>query len=104
MAFAVIVKGESMEPTLREGDTVVFSPVDEGQESRLRDGVIVFVRFGGDLAARRGCTIARLFWTDPVSGAFRLAKDNPRYPEVRGTLSSDEVSRISVGVEMRRRM
>lgn len=103
LAFAAIIVGDSMNPTLHEGDTVVFAPLVSARDrSRLVDGKVTFVRFSQDAAApRRGCTVGRFFWTDRTTGAFRLAKDNPRYPEVRAVMTPEQVARISIAVEMR---
>lgn len=106
LAFAVIVKGESMEPVLREGDVVVFSPLVHARDrAKLKDGKVVFVRFSEEpTAPRRGCTIGRFYWTDTTRGAFRLAKDNPKFPETKAELRPEHVARIGIGVELRRGM
>jgi transcriptional regulator with XRE-family HTH domain len=103
LAFAAIIVGDSMNPTLHEGDTVVFAPLVSARDrSRLVDGKVTFVRFSQEAAApRRGCTVGRFFWTDRTTGAFRLAKDNPRYPEVRAVMTPDQVARVSIAVELR---
>ena len=54
-AFAMVMRGRSMEPAFRDGDTLIFSPsatVKEGDEAliRLKDGrsfLGVFRRVGG---------------------------------------------------------
>jgi hypothetical protein len=103
LAFAAIIVGDSMTPTLHEGDTVVFAPLVAARDRvRLTDGKVAFVRFSQEAAApRRGCTVGRFFWTDRTTGAFRLAKDNPRYPEVRAVMTPDQIARISIAVELR---
>jgi transcriptional regulator with XRE-family HTH domain len=103
LAFAAIIVGDSMTPTLHEGDTVIFAPLVSARDrARLADGKVVFVRFSQEPAApRRGCTVGRFFWSDRTTGAFRLAKDNPRYPEIRAVLVPDQIARISIAVELR---
>lgn len=105
LAFAVDVVGDSMEPTLHERDIVVFAPLVNGKDrAKLTDGRVVFVRFSNDPEApRQGCTIARFFWVDTQTGAFRLAKDNTRYPETRALLVPEQIARISIAVEVRSR-
>jgi phage repressor protein C with HTH and peptisase S24 domain len=103
LAFAAIIVGDSMTPTLHEGDTVIFAPLVSARDrTRLADGKVVFVRFSQEPAApRHGCTVGRFFWSDRTTGAFRLAKDNPRYPEIRATLVPEQIARISIAVELR---
>jgi transcriptional regulator with XRE-family HTH domain len=102
LAFAVRVVGDSMEPTMREGDTVVFSPMNRPRPPReLADGAVVLVRFS-DATDRPGCTLARFFW-EPDRRHFRLVKDNRKYPMARWELVPDVIARISVAIELRKK-
>ena len=77
-AFAVVVVGDSMEPSVYEGDLCVFLPVIEGRKDRQpRPRQIVFVRFSDD-GPHTGCCLCRL--TVMQDGSWLLSKDNPNYP------------------------
>ena len=65
--FAVRVKGDSMEPTLSEGDVVIF--VKDGEPE---SGKIVAVHVPDD-----GLIVKRL---QKVNGTWLLASDNPAHP------------------------
>lgn len=82
-AFAVIVTGESMMPTLLDKSVVVFSPMDmdgyiKGTKFAVPDGHIVFVRFGPE-AREEGCTIARVY---RKGGKIHLTKDNKKHKTI----------------------
>jgi phage repressor protein C with HTH and peptisase S24 domain/DNA-binding XRE family transcriptional regulator len=68
-AFAVRVVGDTMEPSYREEDLVVFSP-----NTPPKDGDDCFVRFAGD-----GGTTFKRFYRDDES-TIRLQPLNSRYP------------------------
>lgn len=101
-AFGVLVSGDSMEPTLYEGDTVICSPIMEGQEARLRDRMIVFVRTSEDRGG--DALLARLYFADETRRRIRLIKDNPKYAPINLSLSHDHISRIAEVVESRRNL
>ncbi len=65
--FAVRVRGDSMEPTLTEGDVVIFARDDEPES-----GKIVAAHVPGD-----GLIIKRL---QKVNGTWLLVSDNPAHP------------------------
>lgn len=100
-AFAVIVVGDSMEPTLVENDYVVFAPPTAHTDT-IKDGQIVFVRFSDSAEASLagGCTIARFYAHNKNA---RLVKENRKYPDINVPFDIDTVSRISVAVEIRTR-
>lgn len=65
------VDGESMAPTLNDGDDIMVDHDDDAQ--RLRDGVYV-LRLDGVLMVKR---IAM----GPLRGRFSVLSDNPHYPD-----------------------
>lgn len=65
------VDGESMAPTLSDGDDIMVDHDDDAQ--RLRDGVYV-MRLDGVLMVKR---IAM----GPLRGRFSVVSDNPHYPD-----------------------
>lgn len=70
LVSAIIVRGDSMLPTLSEGDDIL---VDAGDAAdRLRDGIYV-LRHEDTLLVKR---IAR----HPASGKISIRSDNPAYP------------------------
>lgn len=83
LAFALIIIGDSMEPTFFDGDTVVFSPVHRVPKPtvKLAGGRVVFVRLNQEHGAD-GVSIGRY---QPISGpdgegpTFLLTKDNPKH-------------------------
>ena len=98
--FAVIVAGDSMEPTVYEGDYLIFEPMDREFSGRgnqdFKSGSLVFVRFD-HLYKDGGCTIAR---AHPLSGgSFLLAKDNTKHPVL--TVQRDQIIQMAVGIERR---
>lgn len=98
-AFAVVVVGDSMEPTLRAGDLCVFLPVLEGVKSRQpQPRQIVFVRYNDD-APRQGCCLCRLSVME--DGKWLLTKDNPTYPPM--VADPAHVARLSILSEHRRK-
>lgn len=101
-AFGVVVSGDSMEPTLYDGDTVICSPILEGQEARLRDRMIVFVRTSEDRGS--DALLARLYFADDTKRRIRLIKDNPKYAPINLPLGHEHISRIAEVVESRRNL
>lgn len=97
LAFAVVVVGKSMEPTLRDGDYLVLSPLDpyKPHNDRLGDGAIVFVRFTYEHSG--GCTLARFF--DEGDGKIRLQKDNPAYAAIN--CDREDIQSLAIAVERR---
>ncbi|MBZ9648538.1 peptidase S24 [Sphingobium sp. 3R8] len=65
------VDGESMAPTLNDGDDIMVDHDDDGV--RLRDGIYV-LRLDGVLLVKR---IAM----GPKRGSFSVVSDNPHYPD-----------------------
>ncbi len=82
-ALSIIrVKGDSMAPTLADGDDVI---VDRGDDAcRLRDGIYV-LRLDDSLMVKR---LAR----HPASAAISIRSDNPDYPSWQNI----DVNRISI--------
>jgi len=89
--FAVEVRGDSMEPTLHNGDFVVFKPY-VGDGSDIPSGKIVVVRnIGGELIVKR---LVR------INGLIMLTSDNPKYPPIPPERAQEEDLRI-VGVAIK---
>ena len=65
------VDGESMAPTLNDGDDIMVDHDDDAQ--RLRDGVYV-LRLDGVLMVKR-------IVMGPLRGRFSVLSDNPHYPD-----------------------
>jgi len=99
LAFAVIVTGDSMNPTLVDGDHLVFTPVTIPQpRASLKKGDVVFARFTPE-SGRSGCTIARYQPTD--DGAVVLTKDNPQYQPI--LCRREDLEQLAVCIERRTR-
>jgi len=95
--FAVIVVGESMVPTLQDGDRVIFKPSDRYRSGQAwEDGRVCFVRLDEE-SDEPGCTIARV----RRAGASNLVlvKDNPTH--ATRVVHRDRVSQLAIAVERR---
>jgi phage repressor protein C with HTH and peptisase S24 domain len=89
--FSVQVHGDSMEPTLHDGDFVVFKSY-VGDGSDIPSGKIVVVRnIGGELIVKR---LVR------INGLTMLTSDNPKYPPIPPERAQEEELRI-VGVAIK---
>jgi phage repressor protein C with HTH and peptisase S24 domain len=89
--FSVQVYGDSMEPTLHDGDFVVFKAY-VGDGSDIPSGKVVVVRnYSGELIVKR---LTR------VNGSIVLASDNPKYPPILPEQFKTEDLRI-VGVAVK---
>ena len=73
----VKVSGDSMAPTLVDGDDVLVDRSDRGQQrgQRLRDGIYVLRRDDTLLVKRLALA--------PTSGTLTISSDNPAYPSWR---------------------
>jgi SAM-dependent methyltransferase/SOS-response transcriptional repressor LexA len=71
--FVVRITGDSMEPTLSQGDLVVF----EYHRALRESGRIVIVAEFGDGAQAGECAVKRL---RAEAGGLRIVSDNPVYP------------------------
>ena len=99
LAFCVIIVGQSMQPTLNDGDQLVLSPVDPYKaDGRLASGKIVFVRFTREHGG--GCTVARFF--DDGNGRVRLHKDNPTFQPTQ--CEREVIQAIGIAIERRIRL
>ena len=76
------VKGDSMEPFLQDGDTVL---IDIGQKEIINDKVFA-IRYGDDLRIKR---LSKRF-----DGGLLIRSDNPRYPDE--SLSAAEAEQIAI--------
>ncbi len=94
--FAVQVCGDSMEPTLQDGDFVVFKPY-LGDGSDIPSGKVVVVRnIGGELIVKR---LVR------VDGVMVLTSDNPKYPPIPPERAQEEeLQVVGVAVEAIKRI
>jgi phage repressor protein C with HTH and peptisase S24 domain len=89
--FAAEVRGDSMEPTLHDGDFVVFKPY-VGDGSDIPNGKIVVVRnHSGELIVKR---------LIKVNDLIVLTSDNPKYPPIPPEQFKTEDLRI-VGVAVK---
>lgn len=68
----ISVAGDSMEPTLGDGDDILVDTADAG--SRLRDGIYV-LRVDDALIVKR-------LALNPVARRITIRSDNPRYPDI----------------------
>lgn len=97
LAFALIVVGDSMEPSIHEGDYLIFSSLNMPKPRvDLKPGMVVFVRFNAE-SSRQGCTVAR--WQPQEGGMVVLAKDNPKYQPI--LCRRDEIEQLAVFIEKR---
>ena len=102
-AFAVTVVGASMEPTLREKDVVVLSPIRPESGADLRDMLetVCFVRVG-ERSSSPGVFLARLVAIEEDDdNVLVFSKDNPRHAGVR--VLAGDVERMAQAVEIRRK-
>lgn len=99
LAYAVVIVGDSMEPTLVEGDRVVFAPVMFQDKTRytVRDGDVVMVRCGPE-AKTIGVTVGRYF--SKGEKTFEIRKDNKKYKPVH--CIREEVVQMGLALELRR--
>jgi phage repressor protein C with HTH and peptisase S24 domain len=79
----IAVEGDSMTPTLNDGDDIMVDSADAA--ARLRDGIYV-LRMDDALMVKR---VARL----PVAGRISVKSDNPLYPSWPD-LSADAVTLV----------
>jgi SOS-response transcriptional repressor LexA len=91
--FAVIVIGDSMAPSYREGDLVIFRPVK--QEEILPNGSAVFIRFTAD--RDHSCTF-KTVWRRP-DGRLDLRPENPAHRTM--TVPTVEIDRMALAIETR---
>jgi len=90
--FAIQVRGDSMEPTLRDGDYVVFKPY-LGDWFDIPNGKVVVVRNNyGELIVKR---LTR------INGLIVLTSDNPKYPPMQ---PSADLQIVGVAVEAIKRI
>lgn len=78
---AVVVKGDSMSPTLSEGDTVLVHTI----ETRVTDGIYV-IRIDGDIFVKR---LQHRF-----GGAIGVISDNKDYPDQE--LSGPQLNELTI--------
>jgi phage repressor protein C with HTH and peptisase S24 domain len=81
-AHFIIARGDSMEPTIQDGATVLI----DASRTRVRDDGIYAIVVDGDVRLKRV--------QKKATGAIELISDNPRY--MSETLSGDEVDRLMV--------
>lgn len=99
LAFAVIAVGDSMAPAVAEGDYLVFSSMGLPKpRAELKEGSVVFVRFGPESSVTPGgCLVAR--WFKLPDGSIRLNKDNPRYQPL--ACRPEDIQQLAVCIERR---
>lgn len=78
----IAVRGDSMSPTLNDGDDILVQGTDSAE--RLRDGIYVL--------RREGALLVKRVAINPASHLVTIKSDNPAYPEWRDCdMSSMEV-------------
>jgi phage repressor protein C with HTH and peptisase S24 domain len=94
--FSVQVHGDSMEPTLHDGDFVVFKTY-VGDGSDIPSGKVVVVRnHYGELIVKR---LTR------INGLIVLTSDNPKYPPISPEqIKTEELRIVGVAVEAIKRV
>jgi repressor LexA len=94
--FSVQVHGDSMEPTLHDGDFVVFKTY-VGDGSDIPNGKVVIVRnHHGELIVKR---LTR------VNGSIVLTSDNPKYPPIPPEqIKAEELRIVGVAIEAIKRV
>ena len=96
---ALVVTGDSMEPTLHEGDYLVLHPLGRERpipgQPELEDGAVVRVQISAD-AKQPGCTVARYF---NDGDQVKLVKDNRTYPPL--IIKREQIEQISVAIQVR---
>ena len=99
LAYALSIVGDSMEPTLVEGDLVVFAPVQNGAKERykLKDGDVVVVRIGPD-AKEPGTTVGRYF--AGKGDTIEIRKDNKKHKPIH--VHREHVTQMGLALELRR--
>lgn len=97
LAFALVIIGDSMQPNLHEGDTVVFAPYHRvpNPTVELKPGCIVFVRVQDD-----GVTVGRYQpLTEDGKDRFLITKDNASHRPI--VVHMERVEQLAVAVEFR---
>ena len=94
--FSVQVHGDSMEPTLHDGDFVVFKAY-VGDGADIPNGKVVVVRnHSGELIVKR---LTR------INGLIVLTSDNPKYPPVPPEqIKTEDLRIVGVAVEAIKRV
>lgn len=95
-AFAVVIKGDSMQPRLHEGDTVIFVPALEEVGVQPRDNDIVFVWFAGESQDAGGMVATLIFLG---LDHYLLLKENRAYPPRH--VRRKEIRQLAVAVQRR---
>jgi SOS-response transcriptional repressor LexA len=95
-AFAVVIKGDSMQPRLHVGDTVIFVPALEEVGVQPRDNDIVFVWFDGE-SPDAGGMVATLIFLGLEH--YLLLKENRAYPPRH--VRRKEIRQLAVAVQRR---
>jgi SOS-response transcriptional repressor LexA len=91
--FAVIVIGDSMSPVYRQGDLVIFRPIQP--DETVPDGSAVFVRFTAE--RDHTCTFKTVYRRD--DGRLELRPKNSRHLPM--IVSPPEIDRMALAVERR---
>lgn len=120
-AFATVVHGDSMVPTLHDGDVIVCEPIiDEHDRDRLVDGRVVAVfapdalgavvgdidnqtrqRKAQPMPVPQAGAVGRWRWLS--SGEAKLEKDNPKAVPLHLPAEHVTTLRVAVVVELRRK-
>lgn len=97
LVFAVAISGNSMEPSLFDGDYLILGPlVMPRPRYELKDGDVVFVRFTPE-SGREGCMVAR--YHRQADGRIVLTKDNRNHKPV--VCKPEDIEQLAVAIEKR---
>lgn len=96
LAFAVVITGDSMEPRLSAGDTVIFVPALEEMGVQPCDNDIVFVRFTPGFRYD-GHMVATFIFLG--QDQYLLLKENRAYPPRH--IKRKDIAQLAVAVQRR---
>lgn len=94
--FALKIVGNSMSPTIEEGDICVFRSIDPEHDEPPASGSIVYVHLGNDAKHVGGCC-GRFY---PLNAStYRIRKDNPAHKAF--DVVADHVDQLAVCIQRR---
>ncbi len=85
--FVTEVSGDSMEPTLHEGDVVAAKPYEGSGDDIPNNKIVIVATHDGELMVKR---------IERFNGTVFLTSDNPKYPPVR---PSEGYRIIGIGIK-----
>lgn len=94
--FALKIVGNSMSPTIEEGDICVFRSIDQENDEPPSPGSIVYVHLGNDAKHVGGCC-GRFYPLD--ASTYRIRKDNPAHKSF--DVNAEHVDQLAVCIQRR---